>query len=125
MFSALENNAGPGSALAAQAPHCTTTMMLSDQENETLISIQNGVVTSVADGPFVMPGWTFRLTASAAEWQAFLEATPKPGSHDLMAMLRRGVLRFEGDLHPLMSNFLYFKRLLASLRPGPGMGDGE
>ena len=27
------------------------------------------------------------------------------------------VLKFEGDLHPLMSHLLYFKLLLASLRP--------
>ena len=36
-----------------------------------------------------------------------------------MALLKRGAMRFEGNLHPLMSNLLYFKLLLASLRPAP------
>ena len=64
-----------------------------------------------------MPSYIFKLTASKNEWLKFLQSTPEPGSHDIIAMLRRKVLKFEGDLHPLMSHLLYFKLLLASLRP--------
>ena len=51
------------------------------------------------------------------EWNKFLKAIPIPGSHDLIALLRRKVLKIDGNLHPLMSHLLYFKLLLASLRP--------
>ena len=44
-------------------------------------------------------------------------AVPPPGYHDLMAMLKFGTLRIEGNLHPFMSHLLYFKDLLALLRP--------
>ena len=38
---------------------------------------------------------------------------PPPGSHDLIAMLKTGALRLEGDQHPFMANLRYFKELLA------------
>ena len=79
--------------------------------------IEKGVVKNVEEGPFVMPSYVFKLTAPKNEWIKFLQHTPQPGSHDIIAMLRRKVLKFEGDLHPLMSHLLYFKLLLASLRP--------
>jgi hypothetical protein len=91
--------------------------MISTIEDEYLVNIEKGIVTNVQKGPFVMPSYIFKLTASKNEWLKFLHATPLPGSHDIIAMLRRKVLKFEGNLHPLMSHLLYFKLLLASLRP--------
>tara|TARA_B100000524_G_C23565683_1_gene339973 strand:- start:528 stop:824 length:297 start_codon:yes stop_codon:yes gene_type:complete len=91
--------------------------MISTIDNEYLVNIERGIVTNVEEGPFVMPSYIFKLTASKDEWFKFLQHTPQPGSHDIIAMLRRKVLKFEGDLHPLMSHLLYFKLLLASLRP--------
>jgi hypothetical protein len=91
--------------------------MINTVDNEYLVKIEKGIVTNVEEGPFVMPSYIFKLTASKEEWIKFLENTPHPGSHDIIAMLRRKVLKFEGDLYPLMSHLLYFKLLLASLRP--------
>ena len=85
-----------------------------------LVRIEAGRIVAVARGPFVMPNWTFALRASRETWDAFWQAQPRPGSHDLFAMLKRRVLRIEGDLHPFMANLLYFKQVMASLRPaGP------
>jgi hypothetical protein len=83
-----------------------------------IVTVERGRVVSVAAGPFVMAQWTFALRASAEEWERFWEASPVPGSNDLFALLRRKQLRVEGDLHPLMSNLLYFKALLAAPRAG-------
>jgi hypothetical protein len=85
-----------------------------------LIDICAGRIVSVKRGPFVMPAWTFALRAPREEWDRFWEARPRPGSHDLFAMLKRRVLRVEGDLHPFMANLLYFKEVLASLRSAEG-----
>jgi hypothetical protein len=81
-----------------------------------IVTIERGRVVSVVAGPFVMPQWTFALRASAEEWERFWQATPVPGSYDLFALLRREELQVEGDLHPFMSNLLYFKALLAAPR---------
>ena len=105
------------SQLSIMAQYLNTCFMISTVNDEFLVNIEKGNVTNVEEGPFVMPSYVFKLTASKDEWLKFLQSTPQPGSHDIIAMLRRKVLKFEGDLHPLMSHLLYFKLLLASLRP--------
>ena len=103
--------------LSEMARYLNTNFIISTIDTEYLVNIEKGVVTSVQEGPFVMPSYNFKLTAPKEEWLKFLQPIPQPGSHDIIAMLRRKVLKFDGDLHPLMSHLLYFKLLLASLRP--------
>ena len=117
MFKSLIDDNEKRSQLSMMAQYLNTCFMISTIENEYLVNIEKGVVKNVEEGPFVMPSYVFKLTAPKNEWLKFLQQTPQPGSHDIIAMLRRKVLKFEGDLHPLMSHLLYFKLLLASLRP--------
>jgi hypothetical protein len=99
---------------AESGHYVNTTVLIDAGEQQALITIERGRVTAIEDhSTLIMPGWQFALRAPAAEWEAFWEATPKPGSHDLFALLRRKQLKVEGDLHPFMSNLLYFKTLLA------------
>ena len=117
MFKSLIDDNEKRSQLSIMAQYLNTSFMFSTIENEYLVNIEKGVVKNVEEGPFVMPSYVFKLTAPKNEWIKFLQHIPEPGSHDIIAMLRRKVLKFEGDLHPLMSHLLYFKLLLASLRP--------
>ena len=117
MFKSLIEKNERRSELSIMAQYLNTCFMISTVDDEYLVKIEKGIVTNVEEGPFVMPSYTFKLTASKEEWFKFLQTTPQPGSHDIIAMLRRKVLKFEGDLLPLMSHLLYFKFLLASLRP--------
>ena len=102
--------------LSEMARYLNTNFIISTIDTEYLVNIEKGNVTNVQEGPFVMPSYNFKLTAPKDEWLKFLQPIPQPGSHDIIAMLRRKVLKFDGDLHPLMSHLLYFKLLLASLR---------
>jgi len=117
MFKSLIDDNEKRNQLSIMAQYLNTSFMISTIENEYLVNIEKGVVKNVEEGPFVMPSYVFKLTAPKNEWIKFLQHIPEPGSHDIIAMLRRKVLKFEGDLHPLMSHLLYFKLLLASLRP--------
>ena len=117
MFEKLAEKNNVRHSLASMAQYLNTCFMISTIEHEYLVNIEKGIVKNVEEGPFVMPSYVFKLTASKNEWLKFLQHTPQPGSHDIIAMLRRNVLKFDGDLHPLMSHLLYFKLLLASLRP--------
>ena len=117
MFKSLTDDNEKLSQLSIMAQYLNTSFMISTIENEYLVNIEKGVVKNVEQGPFVMPSYVFKLPAPTNEWIKFLQHIPEPGSHDIIAMLRRKVLKFEGDLHPLMSHLLYFKLLLASLRP--------
>ena len=117
MFKSLIEKNEKRSQLSMMAQYLNTCFMISTIEHEYLVNIEKGVVKNVEEGPFVMPSYVFKLTAPKNEWIKFLQHTPQPRSQYIIAMLRRKVLKFEGDLHPLMSHLLYFKLLLASLRP--------
>jgi len=112
----LPNHAANGSGLAARASKLCTDTMLKCDRHEVLMRIEHGVVVSVRLGPHVMPSVDFSLAASESDWHLFLSPIPPPGSHDLIALLRRGALQLHGNLHPLMSHLMYFKLLFESLR---------
>jgi hypothetical protein len=97
--------------------YVNTTFLVEVGDVPWLIRIQAGRVADIARGPFVMPAWTFALRASEETWAQFWRAHPPPGSHDLFALIKRRALRIEGDLHPFMANLLYFKGVMAALRP--------
>jgi hypothetical protein len=87
-------------------------------DTEYLISIREGGVESVERGPLVQPRWRFAMRASAEDWGRFWSASPQPGFHDLIAMMKFKRLRLEGDLYPFMTHIRYFKDLLAIPRAG-------
>ena len=103
-------------ALVRRGRFLTTTFLIEVGTTQWLVSIVEGRVTSVVRGPFVMPSWTFALRAPQDEWEKFWSANPRPGSNDLMALIRRRVLTAEGELQVFMANLRYFKESLEKLR---------
>ena len=85
-------------------------------EIEYLVDVREGRIEHVERGPFVMPSWRFALRGGAEAWSKFWQKVPPPGHHDIFALSKRGLLRIEGDLHPLMANLLYLKAVLAAPR---------
>jgi hypothetical protein len=94
------------------------TFLLQIGDADYLVCIHRGRIEAMRPGPHVLPRWSFALRASRAAWEAFWQAVPAPGAHDLMAMLKTGALRLEGDPHAFMANLRYFKELLALPRAG-------
>jgi hypothetical protein len=94
-----------------------TTFLVEVGESVHLVKVSGGRITSVTPGPLVMPSWTFALRTSKDAWQKFCLPEPPPGFHDLLALVKHRRLRIEGDLHPFMANLLYFKGVMAKLRP--------
>lgn len=97
--------------------HVDTRFLVEVGDVAWLVTIEAGRIASVKRGPFVMPSWTFALRASSDTWAEFWQPLPRPGFHDLLALVKRRALRIEGNLHPFMANLLYFKAVMASLRP--------
>ncbi|MBV9565832.1 MAG: hypothetical protein JOY90_36070 [Bradyrhizobium sp.] len=116
MLETLKARINDDAVLVRHGRYLTTTFLLEIGETSWLIAIAEGTVVSVVPGPFVMPSWSFALRAPAAEWEKFWSARPPPGSNDLMALIKRRVLRAEGDLKIFMANLRYFKEALAKLR---------
>lgn len=82
------------------------------------IAVRDGRVAAVAEGPGVMPSWTLAFRAQAEAWARFMEPEPPPGFHDVMALVKRGALRIEGDLRPFMRHIFWFKGLFSLMREG-------
>lgn len=119
MFETLAEAAARDGRLAALGRDLDADVLLEAGDRSFRLTIREGHLRPVETGPFVMPSCDFRIAAREEDWARFLRAVPPPGSHDLFALLRRGALRLDGNLHPFMANLMYFKRLLASLRPEP------
>jgi hypothetical protein len=116
MIETLGQRVNADEALVRRGRYLTTTFLLEVGASAFLVSIFEGRVMSVTPGPFVMPSSSFALRAPEAEWQKFWSFRPPPGSNDLMALIKRRVLRAEGDLYVFMANLRYFKEMLAKLR---------
>lgn len=100
--------------LADQGRLVRATVLIEAGDQAAVVTITDGTVTAIANAKeLVMPSWTFALRASETEWAQFWEPAPRPGHHDLFALLRRKQLRIDGDVYPFMSNLFYFKALLA------------
>jgi hypothetical protein len=117
MIEALKELVNADAGLVRRGRYLTTTVLLEVGETAFLISIFEGRIATVARGTFVMPSSVFSLRASAAEWEKFWSERPPPGSNDVLALIRRRVLRVEGDLQVFMAHLRYFKEALAKLRP--------
>ena len=117
MLEALQERVNADQVLVRRGRYLTTTFLVETGETAWLISVFEGRIVQITRGPFVMPSSSFALRASEAEWQKFFSPHPPPGSNDLMALVRRRVLRTEGDLKVFMAHLRYFKEALAKLRP--------
>jgi hypothetical protein len=116
MIEALEARVNADQALVRRGRFLTTTFLLEIGPTAWLITIFEGRIMSVTPGPLVMPSWSFALRLPETEWEKFCVSRPPPGSHDLMALIKRGVLKAEGNLGIFMANLRYFKEALAKLR---------
>jgi hypothetical protein len=116
MIETLKERVNGDAALVRRGRYLTTAFLLEIGPAAWLISIFEGSIVSVTPGPFVMPSSSFALRTSQEEWDKFSSGRPPPGSNDLMALIKRGVLSAEGDLHIFMANLRYFKEALAKLR---------
>src|SRR3954470_25004510 len=116
MMETLLQRVNNDQALVRRGRYLSTSFLLEVGATPFLISIYQGRIVSVTQGPFVMPSSSFALRAPAEEWQKFWSFSPPPGSNDLMALIKRRVLKAEGDLQVFMAHLRYFKEALAKLR---------
>jgi hypothetical protein len=116
MIEDLKDKVNADEGLVRRGRFLSTTFLLEVGTTAWLITIADGRVATVTRGPFVMPSWSFALRASEEEWTKFWSARPQPGSHDLMALIKRRTLKTEGNVQVFMANLRYFKEALAKLR---------
>jgi len=113
----LENLAARVNAdanLMRRGRHVNTTFLIQIDSADHLVSIVEGKIIGIKPGPFITPNYSFALRAARESWDKLWSPTPLPGYTDIFALVKKKLLRIEGDLHPFMSNLLYFKGVLAA-----------
>lgn len=78
-----------------------------------MVSMRAGRVERVTRGPFLLKPTVFAIAAAPETWRLFLEALPKAGWHDIMALSKTGKARISGNLQPYMANLQVIKDVLA------------
>ena len=116
MIERLADLVNADARLVRRGRFVTTTFLIEIGATAYLVRILEGRVAAVTPGPFVTPNFSFALRAPREAWETFWQKLPPPGFNDIFALFKRGLLRIEGDLHPLMANLLYFKDVLAAPR---------
>ena len=116
MIETLKQRVNDDAGLVRRGRFLTTSFLLEVGATAWLIAIYEGKIVAVTKGPFVMPQPAFALRAAAEEWEKFWSKRPPPGSNDLLALIKRRVLKAEGNLQIFMSHLRYFKEALAKLR---------
>jgi hypothetical protein len=113
----LENLAARVNAdanLVRRGRHVNTTFMIAIDNADHLVRVAEGRIVSITPGPFITPNYSFALRAARDSWEKLLSPRPVPGFTDIFALVKKKLLRIEGDLHPFMSNLLYFKGVIAA-----------
>jgi hypothetical protein len=100
--------------LVRRGKHLNTSFLIAIDNADHIVRIEHGRVVSITPGPFITPNYAFALRASRDSWEKLWSPTPIPGYTDIFALVKKKLLRIEGDLHPFMSNLLYFKGLIAA-----------
>ena len=112
----LAERVNADAGLVRRGRFLSTAVLIEVGTTQWLANVVEGRVTRVRRGPFVMPSWHLALRAPEAEWALFWTAEPPPGSNDLMALIKRRVLKVDGDVKVFMANLRYFKEVMAKLR---------
>ena len=102
--------------LVRRGKSVTTTFLIAIDNADHLVLVAEGRITEIKPGPFITPNYSFALRASRDSWEKLWSPKPLPGFTDIFALVKKKLLRLEGDLHPFMSNLLYFKGVLAAAR---------
>jgi hypothetical protein len=116
MIDRLPDLVNADEALLRRGRHLTADIMIEIDSEPHFIAIEHGRIVGMQHGPAIMKSWAFAVRGSSEAWGKFWQPFPPPNFHDIFALAKLGAFRIEGDFHPLMTNLLYFKALLAAPR---------
>ncbi len=103
-------------ALVRRGRWMSAAMLLEIGERGYVVAIRAGRIEAVRPVEMPVSGWDFAIRGTEDAWDQFWKPMPKPRHHDLIALIREGKMRFEGNLDLLMANLLYLKLMLETPR---------
>jgi hypothetical protein len=103
-------------ALVRRGRWTSADMLLEIGERGYVVAIRSGRIETIRPVEMRVSGWDFAIRGTEDAWDQFWKPMPPPRHHDLIALIREGKMRFEGNLDLLMANLLYLKLMLETPR---------
>jgi hypothetical protein len=116
MIKHLQDLVNGNPALVRRGRWTTADMLLEIGERGYVVEIRAGRIEAIRPVEIPTSNWDFAIRGTADAWAEFWKPVPKPRHHDLIALIREGKMRFEGNLDLLMANLLYLKLMLETPR---------
>lgn len=89
------------------------TILIKVDGQEFYLVFNNGRISRVVEGPSKKTPYRFGFITDSEALAEFWTATPKPGFHDIFAMVKIGRAEIVGDMLLLVKNLRFFKEVLA------------
>lgn len=112
----LKDLVNADAALVRRGQWFTADMLVEIGDKRHLVKIRAGRIEEVAPADLLAMDYDFAIRAPADAWVEFWKPAPKPRHHDVMALIREGKMRIEGDLEKMLANMLTLKLMLEKPR---------
>ncbi len=116
MLQELQKLVNADAALVRRGQWLSANMMLEIGDARYLLRIREGRIADVSSLPLLAIPFDFAVIGTEEAWREFWKPVPKPRHHDIMALIREGKMRIEGDLERMMAHFLTLKMMLEKPR---------
>lgn len=116
MIDKLADLVNADAALVRRGRWFTADMLLEIGDDCHHVEIRNGRINRITPFDLLAMPYDFAIRASAETWAEFWQPIPKPRHHDIMALIREGKMRIEGDLDKMLANLLTLKLMLEKPR---------
>jgi hypothetical protein len=115
-FTAIVKAVNDDESLVRRGRWMTADFIVRIGTTDCFISVEKGRISAVETRPQIMRRSSFNIQAAPEDWDAFWVPFPKPGWHDIFAMVKSGRAKVTGDVHLLMCNLQYIKDVIAMPR---------
>mgnify|MGYP001818831553 FL=1 len=103
-------------ALVRRGQWLSADLMLEIGDARHLVKIRAGRIVEIAHLSLLAIPFDFAVIGTEEAWDAYWQPVPKPRHHDIIALIREGKMRIEGDLEQMMAHFLTLKIMLEKPR---------
>jgi len=112
----LKDLVNDDAALVQRGQWFTADMLVEIGDDRHIVKIRSGRIEEIAPADLLAMDYDFAIRAPADAWAEFWKPVPKPRHHDVMALIREGKMRIEGDLEKMLANMLTLKLMLEKPR---------
>lgn len=116
MIDKLKDLVNDDAALVQRGQWFTADMLVEIGDDRHIVKIRSGRIEEIAPADLLAMDYDFAIRAPADAWAEFWKPVPKPRHHDVMALIREGKMRIEGDLEKMLANMLTLKLMLEKPR---------